>query len=175
QMNKSNIVSATQVGGMDLVAELPLTYVRLEANFSPNLWQSTPLKAESIFGYNLTDNFTMRRVFANIVSKNGSPITLFRNDATSWVWSEIESRLTFNRELFNFKQQSTWHVLSKDENGRIYIVDYSHGADDFDNDGIYEDIYPLINPRLTILEPLDLSQYEQIWADSLDNGSLSGL
>ncbi|QHJ12561.1 hypothetical protein FX988_02818 [Paraglaciecola mesophila] len=172
QMMKSN---TAQVTATDLVVELPFTYVQIGTNFSPDLSQEIPSSVESIFGYNLTDNFEMRRVFSSVEGHSSSPITLFRNDATSWSWSETDNRLIFNRELFNFKQQSTWHVLSKDENGRIYIVKYSSGADDFDNDGTYENAYPLINPRLTILEQIDLSQYDQIWANSLENGSLSGL
>ena len=171
-MIKSNITSSTQVTGTDLVTALPLIYAKFDNKFDADLWQGNTLKVETVFGFHLDSNFQMRRIFTKDMSGSQTLIPYFHTISNGWAWSESENVLLFDRVSSITVDKRAWHIISTNESGRLVVVEYWALLDDANADGITDEIFTLIPPRLVILEPLDLSQYEQAWAKSLELGTI---
>ncbi|TRY34011.1 Ig-like domain-containing protein [Aliiglaciecola sp. M165] len=170
KFDESNDLQASSLTG-----DLPFVYTTLINADDGQNWDGDLLDLDYIFSFHLRDNFTMRRVFSTGFAES-TELQYFTQDSMDWSWSQTGNNIVyeFNRFEGQSLRQREWHIVTVDENGRIYVVEHDaqlSSTDPSNPDAPYNTLF-VIQPRLQMLERINLSDYPDAWQETLDRGSL---
>ncbi|MDP5149759.1 hypothetical protein [Rheinheimera baltica] len=150
----------------NLQTKLPQIWVSAISHYSPSSWQNelpwqqNTLKPEMLNGYQFLPENKLRRG----ISLNSNTTPSFQ---MGQIWDyKVETKSIVLNYIGSYVHQRNFEILQVDNQGRVYILEYSTFGIDYDGSGSIEqdEIGSLIAPRITVLHLYDLSKHEEMWA-----------
>ena len=147
-------------------------YITLIQATEPRAWESGKLALDFVFAYQFDQDNFVSRLVTNYENEDRKTDPYFDFSST-WkdrnvVQEETSQRFTFDSTISI--RQRTWQFVKQDTSGRIWVLESFFFTRDSDQNGIF-DRYTLVRPPgLTSFIKIDLSEYEEAWANTQERG-----
>ncbi|BDY03035.1 hypothetical protein [Ferrimonas sp. YFM] len=168
-----------------LIQELPMVIGSFSYDWSQYWGGHTQAHIESVRGYLLEASGRAHTIRSRDQDENYDHTRKWYFTASDWSegWQKLEELGEYSYGLVNSTnegggtqlRQGQWTSVRKLEDGRQVVIEQEMVYRDYSNEA-YEDIsYLSIPPRMAVLAPIDLSQFEEAYQRSLEQGTLDGL
>lgn len=147
-----------------LITELPNIYSVFTSGYLKSNYSGNQQKPETIFGYRFDSQSTVKRRINYVVDSFTSEPFFYLGDSWDYQVDRDNNTLTMTPDGL---QVRTWHVMDVNSNGKVIMLEYSIKAQSSTSGSPFQ---YFIQPRITMLSLVDLSLYDEAWANSDADG-----
>ncbi|WP_028109305.1 hypothetical protein [Ferrimonas futtsuensis] len=168
-----------------LIQTLPMVVGSFSRDWSQYWGGHTQAHIESISGYLLEAGGRTHTIKSKDLDDNHDRTREWYFSASNWSegWQKLEA---LGEHSYGFGQstnqswgtqllQGQWTSIRKLEDGRQVVIEQAMVYRDYSYEANQDISYLSIPPRMAVLAPLDLSQFEEAYKRSMQQGTLDGL